>query len=496
MDDLLGIGEANGVPPEVVQKYKEGAAEEARRQAVASSCYWSLCGGACTTGYFDVTEARGSVSGVQRQSVCGPGDAQTLCCAPGTSMGSCRWEGFRGVGLPCSPACSDRNATLVARNTNSYSANEDGQVSDLTCTGGYQAYCCTGFVPSSITNSGNLVLYGQNNTADGGSSSSGSTALALSRRAEEEHGLVLYKRGKGNALGTAAFCVSLAVFGGLQSMGLLSVVGGICAAAAGAVAAIGFVVDFLGSLVGWIVGGSGPNRPHTGKPVTTGSRTAHGQWPLLDFGSAPTDGPCNCVVTYTCRYGLGWDEICDNQRWAIDKLLNGQTVYHVTSGASLGQRREKQEWTSQRREEYRTLVQGKRSPRSARCQLDEFPQANLRESRNMAPQACRLVNGPANGLQGNDYKHWKNAQWWPCSEYRRRKCGINDDGPPATWKFGPLPGNRGTGRGKRFLSAYGFDSQTSNSLCFASFTYTVGSPGTRTNTMIEDHGFRVHDNDP
>jgi hypothetical protein len=30
---------------------------------------------------------------------------------------------------------------------------------------------------------------------------------------------------------------------------------------------------------------------------------------------------------------MGWDEVCDNQRWAIDKVLNGQTVFQPNAGA-------------------------------------------------------------------------------------------------------------------------------------------------------------------
>jgi hypothetical protein len=127
---------------------------------MADSCYWFLCGGQCTDGYFDVTESRGSPSAVQRNTICAPGEVQALCCAPGTTIGACRWEGFRGVAFPCSPACSDSNATLVARNTNSYHTNKDGQLRDLTCIGGYQAFCRSGFEPSPITNTGSPNLIG------------------------------------------------------------------------------------------------------------------------------------------------------------------------------------------------------------------------------------------------------------------------------------------------------------------------------------------------
>jgi hypothetical protein len=139
----MGIGTANGVSEAAATSFKEQMANATLQSAVASSCYWSLCGGTCTTGYFDVTDARGQIAGFQQNSVCSSGESQMLCCAPGTTMGTCKWEGFRGVGMPCSPACSDPDATIVARNTNPYQINEGGQLEDLTCTGGYQAYCCT-----------------------------------------------------------------------------------------------------------------------------------------------------------------------------------------------------------------------------------------------------------------------------------------------------------------------------------------------------------------
>jgi hypothetical protein len=58
---------------------------------------------------------------------------------------------------------------------------------------------------------------------------------------------------------------------------------------------------------------------------------------------------------------------------------------------------------------------------------------DLDESGQNKPQACRLVNGPANVAQGKGYSAWKRAQWRPCSRYRHKVCNIRDDGPPATW---------------------------------------------------------------
>ncbi|KAK1990510.1 hypothetical protein LX36DRAFT_675852 [Colletotrichum falcatum] len=270
------------------QRRPGGGQAKVRRQAVASTCYWSPCGGSCTTGYFDVAEARGSASGVQCGAVCGAGEVQRLCCASCTTMGFYKWEGFRGVACPCSPACSDPDATLV---------------SDLTCMGGYQAYCCNWFALFSITNSGNLVIYGQSNFGAG--------TNVIGRRNGGEHGLVLQKRGKGGKEGTEAFCAAPAVFGSLETLGLLSIVGG-------------FIADLLGSIVGWILGDN-PSKPNnTRSPTTIGTRSAYEQWPLLNFGSNAHSGQtttsCHCVVTYTCRYGMGWDKICDSQRWATNKV--------------------------------------------------------------------------------------------------------------------------------------------------------------------------------
>lgn len=433
MNDLLGIGIANGVDPAAAESYIEQLANATLQQAIASSCYWSLCGDSCTTGYFDVTEAHGQVAGIQENSICAGNQVQTLCCAPGTTMGTCQWEGFRGVGFPCSPACSDPSAVIVARNSNSYQTNEGGQTADLTCTGGYQAYCCVGFVPSSITNSGNLVLYGQNTSPlskrDDADTDTRSLSLSV-----QERGLSIQKRGAPLLLGgLGALCLELAIPLGILApftFGLSAgIAGAICAAGAIATAAIGFAI--LISFIGWIFG-SPPSQPNTGVPTTVNGRTAYGQWPILYFGGAPTTSTCDCSVTYTCIYGLGWDEVCDNQRWAIDKMLNGQTVFHPFMSEG-GVSRAYSGWRVQRNAAYRTLLQGERSPVGAGCQLDEFPMANLQESGNLAPQACRLVNGIANGAQGRDYGAWKSAQWWPCARYRKTTCGINDGGPPATW---------------------------------------------------------------
>lgn len=182
-------------------------------------------------------------------------------------------------------------------------------------------------------------------------------------------------------------------------------------------------------------------QPHTGVPTTIGTgksaRSSYGQWPVLDFGSVSQSSSCDCYVTYTCRYGMGWDEVCDNQRWAIDKMLNRNTVFHVRPVGRAGGRNQVS-WANQRNREFRTAVQGSRQDRGARCEVDEFPMGNLEESGNHNPQACRLVNGPGNGAQGNDFNMWKSAQWSRCSSFRRTVCRLAQP-PPATWYATPTP---------------------------------------------------------
>ncbi|KAF4634253.1 hypothetical protein G7Y89_g3858 [Cudoniella acicularis] len=486
MNDLLGVGIANGATEAQAQDYKNQLNNASFKKAIGDSCYWSLCGERCQGGYFDVAEVRGQVAGVLKNSICAAGNFQTLCCAPGTTLGSCKWEGWRGVGMPCTPVCSDLAAAIVAQNSNSYGLSPEGLLNDLTCTGGYQAFCCSGFKPSTQTNTGNLLLYGQG---------------TISKRSVNP----LHERGgRGVGMGlTLAICIAavVAMIAGAPITFGLSLIGipaeiELCAAAGIVIAVVGFAVHGSESGQRNPNGSPGVNDPRTGTPITVtskngGLRSSYGQWPILGFPATSFAG-CDCSVTYTCRYNLGWDEICDNQRWAITELLNKKSVY-TPAASGRAPLRNYRSWAQNHKDSYRTLVQGQRAY-WAQCQVDEFPMGNLIDSGNNNPQACRLVNGVANQAQGGDWNMWKMAQWTPCSSFRQTVCKKKDP-TKVTWEFGPLNGNRGPRRGKHIITAYGFDSQTPNALCFASFTYT-GQDNRVSNTMVEDHGFRVLGDDP
>ena len=84
--------------------------------------------GDCVTGYFPVTQARGQISGISSSTVCDEGDFQNLCCAPGTTTGTCAWEGWGGAGMACgTPACNNSDAIAVAGNSKKTTATTSGE---------------------------------------------------------------------------------------------------------------------------------------------------------------------------------------------------------------------------------------------------------------------------------------------------------------------------------------------------------------------------------
>jgi hypothetical protein len=119
-----------------------------------------------------------------------------------------------------------------------------------------------------------------------------------------------------------------------------------------------------------------------------------------------------CYIHVQIRHGLGrstlvfnfasqlvsanHSQVCDNQRYGIDKILNGKTVFEMNTGR--GGVRKYSSWANkQRAKQYRTAVQGNRPNRwLAACDLDEFPMGILKDSANNNPQACRLVNRVGN----------------------------------------------------------------------------------------------------
>jgi chitinase len=96
-----------------------------------------------------------------------------------------------------------------------------------------------------------------------------------------------------------------------------------------------------------------------------------------------------------------------HQRWAIDKRLDGATVYHYQKSGKPALYFKKN-WKPQH-EIYQALTQ-KVESKTARCQVDEFPMASLNEGRILHPQVCRLMNDAANCKRSTDFNYWLAAQ--------------------------------------------------------------------------------------
>lgn len=235
-----------------------------------------------------------------------------------------------------------------------------------------------------------------------------------------------------------------------------------------------------------------PTKPlPKGKPKnpTNAGVKMYGRYPLADF-----DPSKKCTTTYSCEYGNGFDQICDNQRWGLDEVLGGTTpaVFHYDEGGN-GNGRTKDRWrlTSNRNAHWYRSYNDRLNNAAGnrlRCEIDEFPLNSLKESMAFAKQALRAVDGNENGAQGNDWGYWLQATWFPCST-------ILGQPPPITWEVptGTLPASdpRRTNDAQKVIAKYGFDSTSGLAPCYATYT-----PAGAQESPVPDHGFRVLRDDP
>ncbi|RDW92668.1 hypothetical protein BP5796_02062 [Coleophoma crateriformis] len=507
MSNFLGIGPTNGNTAEQTTLLKEQLAVATTATSVQTSCYWSFCGKGCDDAYYPVTQAKGEIGNngadASINTVCTGTDVQSLCCAPGTTLGTCQWEGWNGVGMACTASCSNDSAIVIAENTNHYYSDPDtSTLEDQTCNGGFQAYCCLGFVASSKANTGSLDLIDQTTSSKRSLEKRGlNTAVARVCLSAAE---IAVEAIAAAAAAWFTFGVSEVVFAAEVAANVIclalaaaatveAAVAAAAAASVGTSVAIGVAAHAMvlrtKRPAGGSQSGSAPKKPKTGN--SGGAKSVYGQWNIATYPTTSDATSCDCSVTYTCVYGMtatagGWDEICDNQRYAIDKLLNGR----------LGDSNyAKAQWSPQHsgwQAAAQTAVNN-----VARCQVDEFPMGSLAEGVLPNPQACRLVNGPANGRQGSDFQQFLLAQYIPCSSYKENVCSTASPVVPITWAFSGMDAVRSAGStaAPHFVQYYGFDSQTAGSECWAtaSFNDPSGNPVIST---VADHGFRVLNNDP
>jgi chitinase len=116
------------------------------------------------------------------------------------------------------------------------------------------------------------------------------------------------------------------------------------------------------------------------------------------------DKDVDCFVTYTCVYGLGYDEVCDNQWYGITEVRGGRISYNMRDTWVPGPRTQPN-WGPQHHTNYRQWrssvgrFQGVQRTRCY-CEADEFPQNALEEAWRGEAQAIRQVDGIQNGAQG------------------------------------------------------------------------------------------------
>lgn len=110
-------------------------------EEVKGICYTTKCGETCRKGDHEAAQTNGQPGSLSTMDRCAKGKYRRLCCNKGTTMGKCRWRGYRGLGLACMGGCADLE-TEVTQNTNHHSDKED-----QTCSGGTQSFCCAGFTP-------------------------------------------------------------------------------------------------------------------------------------------------------------------------------------------------------------------------------------------------------------------------------------------------------------------------------------------------------------
>lgn len=71
-----------------------------------SACYTSFCNAGCAVGYTEVSTMNGLIGYLNFDNTCNNGEYQSLCCADGTTYGTCSWQGYTGLGLSCSGGCA------------------------------------------------------------------------------------------------------------------------------------------------------------------------------------------------------------------------------------------------------------------------------------------------------------------------------------------------------------------------------------------------------
>ncbi|KAF5502647.1 Chitotriosidase-1 [Colletotrichum aenigma] len=108
-------------------------------EAARGLCYTTKCGDKCRDGDHLAAQANGQPGQYSTEVRCPKDQVRSICCNKGVTMGTCRWRGYRGLGLSCFGGCADDEVDIT-QNTNHKTDKED-----QSCSGGTQSFCCKGF---------------------------------------------------------------------------------------------------------------------------------------------------------------------------------------------------------------------------------------------------------------------------------------------------------------------------------------------------------------
>ncbi|KAI1870410.1 uncharacterized protein JN550_005338 [Neoarthrinium moseri] len=142
--DQRDQGADNGLAPApgITTGDQQDAKQMSDDLAAGVTCYSTGCGESCKEGTNEVAQMNGQPGMLSAKDRCPANKYRSLCCQDGTTMGTCQWRGYRGVGLSCMGGCDD-GETEVVQDT-----NHRDKKGDQTCTGGIQSYCCKDFRPA------------------------------------------------------------------------------------------------------------------------------------------------------------------------------------------------------------------------------------------------------------------------------------------------------------------------------------------------------------
>ena len=126
-------GNQNSVTLDVTEDQQADAKQKAADLTAGISCYTTDCDAKCKSGTNQVEQMNGQPGSLSTNDRCSKGKYRSPCCDDGTTMGTCQWRGYRGVGLSCISGC-DGGETEVVQDT-----NHKEKKKDQTCSGGLQS---------------------------------------------------------------------------------------------------------------------------------------------------------------------------------------------------------------------------------------------------------------------------------------------------------------------------------------------------------------------